>query len=118
MKKLLLSICILITMTSYSQISKDIQGIWKGEGSSYYVLVVANEEEKLQFANVSWEQGNILKEEILEKEREHIITQIYNPENDWWVSIKYTMVDENTVKCEFSGDSDNVSIYKRQYIIN
>ena len=80
MKKLLLSICILITMTSYSQISKEIQGIWKGEGSSYYVLVVANEEEKLQFANVSWEQGNILKEEILEKEREHIITQIYNPE--------------------------------------
>jgi len=32
MKKLLLSICILITMTSYSQISKEIQGIWKGEG--------------------------------------------------------------------------------------
>ena len=118
MKKLLLSICILFTMTSYSQISKDIQGIWKGEGSSYYVLVVANEEEKLQFANVSWEQGNILKEEVLEKEREHIITQIYNPENDWWVSIKYTMVDENTVKCEFSGDSENVSIYKRQYITN
>jgi len=118
MKKLLLSICILFTMTSYSQISKDIQGVWKGEGSSYYVLVIANEEEKLQFANVSWEQGNILKEEILEKEREHIITQIYNPENDWWVSIKYTMVDENTVKCEFSGDSENVSIYKRQYITN
>ena len=118
MKKLLLSICILFTMTSYSQISKDIQGVWKGEDSSYYVLIVANEEEKLQFANVSWEQGNILKEEILEKEREHIITQIYNPENDWWVSIKYTMVDENTVKCEFSGDSENVSIYKRQYITN
>jgi len=78
MKKLLLSICILFTMISYSQISKDIQGVWKGEDSSYYVLIVANEEEKLQFANVSWEQGNILKEEILEKEREHIITQIYN----------------------------------------
>ena len=73
MKKLLLSICILITMTSYSQISKEIQGIWKGEDSSYYVLVVANEEEKLQFANVSWEEGNILKEEVLEKEKEHII---------------------------------------------
>jgi len=105
-------------MTSYSQISKEIQGIWKGKGSSYYVLVVANEEERLQFTNVSWTQGNILKEEILEKEREHIITQIYNPENDWWVSIKYTMVDKNTVKCEFSGDSENVSIYKRQYITN
>jgi hypothetical protein len=118
MKKLLLSICILITMTSYSQISKEIQGVWKGENSSYYVLVVANKEERLQFANVSWEQGNILKEEILEKEKEHIITQIYNPENDWWVSIKYTMVDKNTVRCEFSGDSDNVSIYKRQYITN
>ena len=30
----------------------------------------------------------------------------------------YTMVDKNTVQCEFSGDSDNISIYKRQYITN
>ena len=118
MKKLLLSICMLITMTSYSQISKDIQGLWKSKKSSYYVLVVANEEDKLKFTNVSWSEGNVLKEEILEKEKEYIITQIYNPENDWWVKIKYTMVDENTVKCEFSGDSSNVSIYKRQYITN
>ncbi len=118
MKKLFLSICMLIAMTSYSQISKEIQGVWKGENSSYYVLVVANKEERLQFTNVSWKEGNILKEEVLEKEREHIITQIYNPENDWWVSIKYTMVDKNTVRCEFSGDSDNVSIYKRKYITN
>jgi len=117
MKKLLLSICILFTMASYSQISKDIQGVWKGE-SSYYVLVVCNEEEKLQFTNVSWKEGNILKEKVVEKEKEYIITQIYNPENDWRVSIKYTMVDKNTVRCEFSGDNDNVSIYKRQYITN
>ena len=118
MKKLLLSICILITMTSYSQISKEIQGVWKGENSSYYVLVVANKEEKLQFTDVSWREGNILKEEVLDKAKDYIITQIYNPENDWWVSIKYTMIDENTVQCEFSGDSTNISIYKRQYITN
>ena len=118
MKKLLLSICILITMTSYSQISKEIQGVWKGERSSYYVVVVGNEEEKLQFIDISWGEGNILKEKIIEKEKKYIITQLYNPKTDWWVSIKYTMIDENTVKCEFSGDSENVSIYKRQYITN
>ena len=95
MKNLLFSICMLIAMTSYSQISKELPGIWKGKSSSHYVFVVVNEEEKLQFTNVSWEEGNILKEEVLEKEKEHIITQIYNPENDWWVSIKYTMIDEN-----------------------
>ena len=117
MKKLLLSICILITMTSYSQISKEIPGVWKGENSSYYVLVV-NKEEKLVFTNISWVQGNVLKEEVLEKENKYIITQIYNPENDWWVSIKYTMIDKNTVKCEFSGDDNSVSIYKRHYIVN
>ncbi len=78
MKKLLLSICILINTVSYSQIIEEIQGVWKGENSSYYVLVVADEDKKLQFTNVSWQQGNILKEEVLEKEKEHIITQIYN----------------------------------------
>ena len=61
MKKLLLSICMLIAMTSYSQISKELPGIWKGKNSSHYVLVVVNEEEKLQFTNVSWEEGNICK---------------------------------------------------------
>jgi len=118
MKKLLLSICMLIAMTSYSQISKELPGIWKGERSSHYVFVVANEEEKLQFTDVSWREGNILKEVVLDKAEDYIITQIYNPENDWWVSIKYTMIDKNTVQCEFSGDSTNISIYKRQYITN
>ena len=118
MKKLLLGICILINTVSYSQISEEIQGVWKGENSSYYVLVVADKDKKLQFANVSWREGNILKEEVVEKEKKYIITQIYNPKTDWWVSIKYTMVDKNTVQCEFSGDTDNVSIYKRQYITN
>jgi hypothetical protein len=105
-------------MISYSQIGKEIQGIWKSESSSHYVFVVTNKEEKLQFTNVSWEEGNILKEVVVEKNKDYIITQIYNPENNWWVSIKYTMIDKNTVQCEFSGDSDNISIYKRQYITN
>jgi len=118
MKKLLLSIFMLITMISYSQIGEKLEGIWIGERSSYYVMIVSNAENKLKFIDVSWEQGNILKEEVLDEGKDYIITQIYNPENDWWVSIKYTMIDENTVQCEFSGDSTNISIYKRQYITN
>ena len=96
----------------------------------YLILFIIFNQCSLDTKTGFWTKPEILKEkkenlveifkteEVLEKEKEHIITQIYNPENDWWVSIKYTMVDENTVKCEFSGDSENVSIYKRQYITN
>ena len=77
MKKLLLSICMLITMTSYSQISKDIQGLWKSKKSSYYVLVVANEEDKLKFTNVSWSEGNVLKEQPNNFNALHLLGMIF-----------------------------------------
>ena len=51
----------LITMTGYSQIGEKLEGIWIGEKSSYYVMIVSNAENKLKFIDVSWEQGNILK---------------------------------------------------------
>ena len=47
MKKILLSIFMLITMTSYSQIGEKLQGIWKGESSSYYVMIVVNKEKNV-----------------------------------------------------------------------
>ena len=114
MKKIFFAlIFIFSSFSSYSQINDQLQGMWKGEKSSYYVIVLNDKYDNLKFINVSWAEANILNENVIEQDNESVTTGLYNPANGYKVSIKYTMIDENTVQCEFGGGSSNVSIYKR-----
>ena len=116
MKKLGL-ILLFIPLISLGQFQEKLAGIWQGEeSSSYYVLIVHNKETGLQFLSVSWEEGSILQERIEKEGEDYIITSLYNPDSDWNVKIKYTLLNENEILCEFTGDSENKSVYKRVYI--
>ena len=116
MKKLGLILLLFIPLISLGQFQEKLAGIWQGENSSYYSLIVHNKETGLQFVSVSWEEGNILQERIEKEGEDYIITSLYNPDSDWNVKIKYTLLNENEILCEFTGDSENKSVYKRVYI--
>ena len=115
MKKLGL-ILLFIPLISLGQFQEKLAGIWQGERTNYYSLIVHNKETGLQFVSVSWEEGNILQERIEKEGEDYIITSLYNPDSDWNVKIKYTLLNENEILCEFTGDSENKSVYKRVYI--
>ena len=116
MKKLGL-ILLFIPLISLGQFQEKLAGIWYGEeSSSCYVLIVHNKETGLQFVNVSWKEGSILQERIEKEGEDYIITSINNPANGWSVRVKYTLLNENEILCEFMGDSKNKSVYKRVYI--
>ena len=112
MKKLLLSIILLVGLTFQAQELTTFEGLWKGERSSYYVAIMENEGE-FEFNDFSFEQGHSVIENVVEVGENYIITTIgYKPTN-WEVTIKYTVVDEDTLLCEFSGSSNNTSLYNR-----
>ena len=116
MKKLGLILLLFIPLISLGQFQEKLAGIWQGERTSHYSLIVHNKETGLQFVNVSWEQESILQERIEKEGEDYIITSITNPDNGWSVRIKYTLLNENEILCEFTGDSENKSVYKRVYI--
>ena len=112
MKKLLLGIFMLVSLTLQANELKDFEGLWKSKESTYYVAIL-HYGDKLEFVDFSFGDGQSIKEEVKEVGENYIITTINYEKNDWNVEIKYTLVDENTIKCEFSGDTDVVNYYKR-----
>jgi len=117
MKNLVLSIIMLFSMTTYSQISKDLRGVWKSPESSFYVMVTGNETSGLNFTNVSWVSNLTLKETVLKVTDTSVTTSIENPTTDWKVTVVYTQVNKNTIKCEFTGSTNQTNIYKRYYLL-
>tara|TARA_R110000803_G_scaffold74015_1_gene138023 strand:+ start:235 stop:591 length:357 start_codon:yes stop_codon:yes gene_type:complete len=115
MKKLLLIMCMLFSVFTYSQIEKQIIGIWKSDTSSYYIMVTHNEKDGLIFTNVSWHEGKSFKEKITRVNKNEVLSEIKRPDG-WSVKIKYTLKGNNTMLCEFSGDINKISTYTKRYL--
>jgi len=115
MKKLLLIMCMLFSMLTYSQVEKKIVGVWKSNSSSYYVMITHNEKDGLLFTNVSWHEGKSFKEKIIKVNGNEILSEIKRP-NGWSVKVKYTFKENNTMLCEFSGNINKISTYTRRYL--
>ncbi len=112
MKKLLVSIFMFMSVLTYAQEIPGLEGLWKGKNSTYYVAILWDGD-KYTFSNFSFNVGKTAKEIVYEKGEDYIITNIHTQRNKHSVNIKYTVLDKETLLCEFSGSNDNVSEYKR-----
>jgi hypothetical protein len=112
MKKLLLSIILLVGLTFQAQELSDFEGLWGSDKSTYYIAIMEHEG-KVEFADFSFYQGHSIEEKVLELGDDYIVTKINYKPNDWEVTIKYTFVNEDTLLCEYSGSTDVKVHYNR-----
>jgi hypothetical protein len=112
MKKALF-ILFILPLLSFGQLQENLTGIWKSNKSKYYVMIVYNEVDGFQFSNISFVDGDLVKEEVIEEKEDYLITSVWNPDNGYNAIIKYTVINENEILCEFEGGSTNKTIYKR-----
>tara|TARA_R100000742_G_C4242134_1_gene61654 strand:- start:401 stop:751 length:351 start_codon:yes stop_codon:yes gene_type:complete len=112
MKKLLLGIFMMSSIILQATELKNFEGLWKSKESTYYVAIL-HKGDKVEFVDFSFLTGQTIEENIVTIGEDYIITAISYEVNNHHVQIKYTLVDENTIKCEFSGSTDVVNYYKR-----
>ena len=112
MKKALF-ILFILPLLSFGQLQENLTGIWKGDNSDYYVMIVYNEVDGFQFSNISFVDGDLVKEEVIEEKEDYLITSVWNPDNGYNAIIKYTVINENEILCEFEGGSTNKTTYRR-----
>ncbi len=112
MKKALF-ILFILPLLSFGQLQENLTGIWKGDRSDYYVMIVYNEVDGFQFSNISFVDGDLVKEEVIEEKEDYLITSVWNPDNGYNAIIKYTVINENEILCEFEGGSTNKTTYRR-----
>ena len=102
-----------LPLLSFGQLHKNLTGIWKGDRSDYYVMIVYNKAEGFQFSNISFVEGDLLQEKVIEEKDDYLVTSVWNPDNGYTAKIKYSVINENQILCEFEGGSTNKTTYRR-----
>jgi len=117
MKKLLLSIVMLFSMTVYSQeLSDKLRGAWSSPETSYYVIILHNKEKGYELVNFSFAENQTLEETVVKEGKNYIKTRLYNPVNKFETFVTYTFKD-NELHCKFEGDSNHVTVYRKYWLM-
>ncbi|MAJ75041.1 hypothetical protein CMK13_18820 [Candidatus Poribacteria bacterium] len=117
MKKLLLSIAMLFSIAMYSHdLSDKLRGAWSSEKTSYYVVILHDENKGYELVNFSFAENQTLKETVVEEGKNYIKTKVYNPTNDFETFVTYTFIN-GELHCEFEGKSNHVTIYKKYWLM-
>lgn len=92
-----------------------LEGMWESEGTSYICIITVNEFNNTveTIHNVSFEEDLILLENIINQNKEYVVTNLHNKLNGHKVTSTYTLVDDNTLKRVFKGDANETIYYTR-----
>ena len=116
MKKLLLILLLLLSLSFTAQVNK-MQGMWVSETSSYVTTILSKEDKVIKVYRTSFAKHKVVDEKIVEHWDESFITELYNPKNKYRVNVRYTFKDINTLVCYYSGSLDKAITMRRVKII-
>ncbi len=113
MKKLLITLALFFTVLT-SKAQEAFEGVWVMEGSTYKTVMLASDYAVVRIINYSFKSNGTLNEVILNQTDTTMTTSIYNPRNGYTIGMYYTVVDEDTLQCVFTGDENSTVLMKRE----
>ena len=117
MKKLLLGIAMLFSITMHShELSELLRGAWSSSETSYYVVILHNEKTGYELVNFSFVENQTLEETVIEEGKDYIKTRLYNPTNKFETFVTYTFID-GELHCTFEGKSNHVTVYRKYWLM-
>ena len=113
MKKSLITLALFFTVLT-SKAQEAFEGVWLMEESTYKTVILASKYAVVKIINYSFTSDDTLKEIILTQTDTTMTTSIYNPRNGYTIGMSYTVVDEDTLQCVFTGDAEDTVLMKRE----
>ena len=113
MKKLLITLALFFTVLT-SKAQEAFEGVWTMEGSTYKTVMLASDYAVVKIINYSFKEDATLNEVILSQTDTAMTTSIYNPTNGYTIGMSYTVIDEDTLQCVFTGDENSTVLMKRE----
>ena len=113
MKKLLITLALFFTVLT-SKAQEAFEGVWLMEESTYKTVILASKYAVVKIINYSFTSDDTLKEIILTQTDTTMTTSIYNPRNGYTIGMSYTVIDEDTLQCVFTGDENSTVLMKRE----
>jgi len=111
MKKVFISLALFFILSSEAQ--QAFEGVWSMEDSTYSTVIIASDYEVLKILNYSFEEDSTLNEVILPQTDSTLTTSIYNKRNGYTIGLSYTIIDENTLQCIFTGDDNSTVLMNK-----
>ena len=100
-----LIIALFITLASFTaKAQEQFNGIWENEGSNYLKTILASEYSVLECFNTSFEEQNVITEELIKKRKNSFTTILRNPANGYEVIIEYTLINNDSILSKYTGD--------------
>ena len=96
-----------------SPYSSIFEGLWYSETTSYNILITHKSNSDLLTIDSFSFTDNTLVEESIISISENELNTISLSENDWRLSIKYTMIDDTSMRADFTGSTTATLIYKK-----
>jgi hypothetical protein len=93
----------------------DFNGHWISDETIFELVVLYNEADDFQFLNFNLEHGETLEEKILSYKNGAVKTQLINKRNNWTIENIYSMISNDELKVEISGDYNGTIVFKRLY---
>jgi len=112
MKKLLLVLALATTLLSSAQVS-EMEGSWVSETSSYVMTIITNDSKPVKVFNTSFLENRVIEEYIVSSDGKSFTTKLHNPNNNYYVDIKYVLKDSNTILCYYTGDLNKMITVKK-----
>jgi hypothetical protein len=113
MKKLLITLALFFTVLT-SKAQEAFEGVWSMEKSTYKTVILASEYAVVKIINYSFTSDATLNEIILTQTDTTMTTSIYNSRNGYTIGMSYTVIDEDTLQCVFTGDENSTVLMKRE----
>ena len=113
MKKLLITLALFFTILT-SKAQEAFEGVWAMQGSTYKTVILASKYAVVKIINYSFTSDATLNEVILTQTDTTMTTSIYNPRNGYTIGMSYTVIDEDTLQCVFTGDENSTVLMRRE----
>ena len=117
MKKILITLALFFTVLT-SKAQQAFEGVWVMNDSSYKTVMLASDYAVVKIINYSFEEDETLNEVILKQTNNTMTTSIHNPRKGYNIGMYYTVIDENTLQCVFTGDLNSTVLMKKEQTNN
>jgi len=114
MKHLFLTSILFLTSLSVTA-QESFNGMWLKEGSDYICTILASEYAVVNCYNTSFEEFDVIPEEIITQDGNSFTSNLYNPDNGYRVKIEYTLISTDSISAVYSGDLEGTYILTRLY---
>ena len=118
MKKVFLIIAVaLFSLNTFSQEkinTNDLIGYWEPDQESAHLFFWISKSNELHVKEISCSSGLPIDIITLKVNQSSIFIKTIFVPNKWIVECTYTFIDNNTLKCEVTGDAVATIIYKKK----